>query len=54
MALSTKSKQRVSVVLNMTKVVFHWGFMPAVLYLGFAKGADVGMPPLSVMNLLWQ
>ncbi|XP_051174744.1 mitochondrial import receptor subunit TOM7 homolog [Leptopilina boulardi] len=54
MSLSPKAKQRVGAVLNVTKVVFHWGFMPAVLYLGFAKGADVGMPPLSVMNLLWQ
>lgn len=34
MTMTPKAKQRVAVVLNVAKVVFHWGFMPAVLYLG--------------------
>ncbi|XP_012255426.1 mitochondrial import receptor subunit TOM7 homolog [Athalia rosae] len=54
MSFSPQTKQKISIVVNVTKVVFHWGFIPAVLFLGFRKGADPGMPPLSVMNLLWQ
>ncbi|KAI4495874.1 hypothetical protein M0802_008280 [Mischocyttarus mexicanus] len=54
MALSPSTKQKIAIVLDVSKVVFHWGFIPTVLYLGFKKGADPGMPPLSLMNLLWQ
>ncbi|XP_063985643.1 mitochondrial import receptor subunit TOM7 homolog [Diachasmimorpha longicaudata] len=53
MALSPATKQKIAVVLEVTKTVFHWGFMPTVLYLGFKKGADPGLPPLTLMNLLW-
>ncbi|XP_033225683.1 mitochondrial import receptor subunit TOM7 homolog [Belonocnema kinseyi] len=53
MALAPTTKQKIGIVLSASKVVFHWGFIPMVLYLGFTKGADPGMPPLSVMNLLW-
>lgn len=34
MALSPQTKQKIAVVLDASKVVFHWGFIPAVLYLG--------------------
>ncbi|XP_076234933.1 translocase of outer membrane 7 [Calliopsis andreniformis] len=54
MSLSPNTKQKIAIVLDVSKVIFHWGFIPAVLFLGFRKGADPGMPPLSVMNLLWQ
>ncbi|XP_003702987.1 translocase of outer membrane 7 isoform X2 [Megachile rotundata] len=54
MALSPSTKQKIAIVLEVTKVVFHWGFIPAVLFLGFRKGADPGMPKLSILNLLWQ
>ncbi|NP_001155867.1 translocase of outer mitochondrial membrane 7 homolog isoform X1 [Nasonia vitripennis] len=54
MSLSPQTKQKISVVLNVSKTVFHWGFIPAVLYLGFRRGADPGMPELSFMHLLWQ
>ena len=29
------------------------GFMPSVLYLGFSKGSEPGMPPLSLASLFW-
>ncbi|XP_076756998.1 translocase of outer membrane 7 [Xylocopa sonorina] len=54
MAMNSSIKQKIAIVLNMSKVIFHWGFIPAILYLGFRKGADPGMPQLAIMNLLWQ
>ncbi|OXU20640.1 hypothetical protein TSAR_014391 [Trichomalopsis sarcophagae] len=35
MSLSPQTKQKISVVLNVSKTVFHWGFIPAVLYLAY-------------------
>lgn len=52
--MSPEAKRRLATVLALTKEVFHWGFIPTVLYLGFKKGADPGMPDLSVLSLLWQ
>jgi len=52
--MSPATKQRVTTVTNIAKTVFHWGFVPTLLYLGFKKGAEPGMPPLSVLSLLWQ
>ncbi|XP_029170439.1 mitochondrial import receptor subunit TOM7 homolog [Nylanderia fulva] len=54
MSLNPTTKQRIVIVMDVSKFVFQWGFIPAVLFLGFRKGADPGMPELSVMNLLWQ
>ncbi|XP_058818523.1 mitochondrial import receptor subunit TOM7 homolog [Topomyia yanbarensis] len=54
MALSPDAKERLSVVFEIVKTTFHWGFIPTVLYLGFRQGSEAGMPPLSVMSLLWQ
>ncbi|XP_055644679.1 mitochondrial import receptor subunit TOM7 homolog [Toxorhynchites rutilus septentrionalis] len=54
MNLSPGAKERLGVVFEVVKTTFHWGFVPAVLYLGFRKGSEAGMPPLSVMSLLWQ
>ncbi|XP_014223203.1 mitochondrial import receptor subunit TOM7 homolog [Trichogramma pretiosum] len=54
MTLSPKVKQKISVVLALSRTAFHWGFIPAVLYLGFRKGTDPGMPELSIFHLLWQ
>uniref|UniRef100_A0A0L8HFR1 Mitochondrial import receptor subunit TOM7 homolog n=1 Tax=Octopus bimaculoides TaxID=37653 RepID=A0A0L8HFR1_OCTBM len=52
--MSPEMKSRVSSVLWLAKTIFHVGFIPSVLYLGFKKGADEGMPELTVMSLLWQ
>ncbi|EDS42325.1 outer mitochondrial translocase subunit [Culex quinquefasciatus] len=54
MAMSPEVKERLEVVFEVVKTTFHWSFIPAVLYLGFRKGSEAGMPPLSVMSLLWQ
>lgn len=32
--LSEGAKQRLQIVVNLTKTVFHYGFIPTVLYLG--------------------
>ncbi|XP_023029942.1 translocase of outer membrane 7 [Leptinotarsa decemlineata] len=53
MALSEGTKQRLALVIDAAKTIFHYGFIPTVLYLGFQKGADPGMPEIHVTNLLW-
>ncbi|XP_056645121.1 mitochondrial import receptor subunit TOM7 homolog [Diorhabda sublineata] len=53
MVFSEDSKQRLSTVIDLAKTVFHYGFIPTVLYLGFKKGADPGMPEISVTNIFW-
>ena len=45
--------QRLNVLVNLGKTAFHIGFVPTILYLGFKKGADPGMPPLTFASLLW-
>lgn len=52
--LSPEMKNRVSSVIWLGKTIFHWGFIPTVIYLGFKKGADEGMPELTPLSLLWQ
>ncbi|XP_031630228.1 mitochondrial import receptor subunit TOM7 homolog [Contarinia nasturtii] len=54
MGLSPDAKERLGVVFGVVKFVFHVGFIPTVLYLGFKKGAEQGMPPLTPLSLLWQ
>jgi hypothetical protein len=34
MALSEQAKERLGMVFEVAKTVFHWGFIPTVLYLG--------------------
>lgn len=34
MQLSEQSKERLGMVFEVAKTVFHWGFIPTVLYLG--------------------
>lgn len=34
MGLSPDAKERLGVVFNIAKTVFHWTFIPAILYLG--------------------
>jgi len=34
MGLSPDAKERLGVVFEVAKTVFHWGFIPTVLYLG--------------------
>lgn len=34
MVLSEGAKQRLSMVIELTKTVFHYGYVPAIIYLG--------------------
>lgn len=34
MGLSETSKERLGMIFEVAKTVFHWGFIPGVLYLG--------------------
>ncbi|RNA08925.1 mitochondrial import receptor subunit TOM7 -like protein [Brachionus plicatilis] len=43
-------KKRLSNVLAFSRFVFHWGFIPFVIYLGFNTGADEGQPPLNLLH----
>ncbi|XP_044764195.1 mitochondrial import receptor subunit TOM7 homolog [Coccinella septempunctata] len=53
MVLSEGVKQRLSIVIELGKTVFHYGFIPTVLYLGFQKGSDPGAPEISLQSLFW-
>ncbi|XP_065167440.1 mitochondrial import receptor subunit TOM7 homolog isoform X1 [Atheta coriaria] len=50
---SEDTKERLSLVIDIGKTLFHYGFIPTVLYLGFKKGADQGMPEITLTSLLW-
>ena len=43
-------KKRLTNVLAVGRTVFHWGYMPFVIYLGFRQGADEGMPELNLLK----
>ncbi|MEM1349840.1 MAG: protein kinase, partial [Myxococcota bacterium] len=40
-------------IIEVGKTAFHWGFLPTILYLGFSKGSEPGMPELTLASLLW-
>ena len=48
-----ETQQRMRRVIWLAQTVFHWGFIPTVLYLGFSKGSEPGMPELTLASLLW-
>ncbi|KAH8235723.1 hypothetical protein KR032_006123 [Drosophila birchii] len=54
MELSEETKERLRAVLSAMERTVAWGFIPLVLFLGFKRGADPDMPPLTILNLLWQ
>ncbi|KAK6314117.1 hypothetical protein J4Q44_G00155760 [Coregonus suidteri] len=41
---SKETKQRLQTVFQAGQFVIRWGFIPTVLYLGFAQGGDPSMP----------
>ncbi|VDI79802.1 mitochondrial import receptor subunit TOM7 homolog [Mytilus galloprovincialis] len=51
--MSPEAKKRLSSVLKLVRVTFQYGFIPTVLYMGFKRGADEGMPPLELASILW-
>uniref|UniRef100_A0A8C1C722 Mitochondrial import receptor subunit TOM7 homolog n=1 Tax=Cyprinus carpio carpio TaxID=630221 RepID=A0A8C1C722_CYPCA len=48
--LSKESKQRLQQVFQCGQFILRWGFIPTVLYLGFKRGADPGMPEPTVLR----
>ncbi len=51
--MTPEAKNRLNRVFTVLKTGFHWGFLPTVLYLGFKRGAEPGMPELTLASLLW-
>ncbi|KAH8237687.1 hypothetical protein KR038_007997 [Drosophila bunnanda] len=54
MVLSEETKQRLRTVISAVEATVAWGFIPFVLILGFRRGADPEMPPLTLLSLFWQ
>uniref|UniRef100_A0A8C5D3T8 Mitochondrial import receptor subunit TOM7 homolog n=1 Tax=Gadus morhua TaxID=8049 RepID=A0A8C5D3T8_GADMO len=48
--LSKETKQRLQQVFQCGQFVIRWGFIPTVLYLGFQRGADPGMPEPTILR----
>ncbi|XP_077979172.1 mitochondrial import receptor subunit TOM7 homolog [Glandiceps talaboti] len=51
--MNPETKKRISTLWRATTTVFQWGYVPFILYLGFKRGADPGMPEPTVLSLLW-
>ena len=51
--LSQGSLERLNKIVDLGKTAFHYGFVPTILYLGFKKGAEPGMPELTLAHLFW-
>uniref|UniRef100_A0A2I2Y3Y7 Mitochondrial import receptor subunit TOM7 homolog n=1 Tax=Gorilla gorilla gorilla TaxID=9595 RepID=A0A2I2Y3Y7_GORGO len=54
--LSKEAKQRLQQLFKGGQFAIRWGFIPLVIYLGFKRGADPGMPEPTVLRycLLWR
>lgn len=46
-------KYRLGLVIDLLKMIFHYGFIPMVVYLGYKKGANKDMAPFTPMTILW-
>ncbi|KAM4871623.1 mitochondrial import receptor subunit TOM7 homolog [Thomomys bottae] len=51
--LSKEAKQRLQQLFKGGQFTIHWGFIPLIIYLGFQRGADLGMPEPTVLSLHW-
>jgi import receptor subunit TOM7 len=51
--ISGDASKRLTRIIGMLKTGFHWGYLPFILYLGFQRGAEPGMPQLTLASLLW-
>ncbi|XP_060229977.1 mitochondrial import receptor subunit TOM7 homolog isoform X1 [Meriones unguiculatus] len=49
--LSKEAKQRLQQLFKGGQFAIRWGFIPLVIYLGFTRGADPGMPEPSVLRV---
>ncbi|XP_050794742.1 mitochondrial import receptor subunit TOM7 homolog [Gopherus flavomarginatus] len=50
--LSKEAKQRLQQLFKGGQFAIRWGFIPVVLYLGFKRGADPGMPEPTILSVL--
>nr|KAF6338612.1 translocase of outer mitochondrial membrane 7 [Pipistrellus kuhlii] len=50
--LSKEAKQRLQQLFKGGQFAIRWGFIPLVIYLGFKRGADPGMPEPTVLRAL--
>ncbi|KAK6491371.1 mitochondrial import receptor subunit TOM7-like protein [Huso huso] len=48
--LSKETKQRLQQVFQCGQFAIRWGFIPTILYLGFRRGADPGLPEPTVLR----
>ncbi|CAM5111993.1 unnamed protein product [Natator depressus] len=49
--LSKEAKLRLQQLFKGGQFAIRWGFIPVVLYLGFKRGADPGMPEPTVLRV---
>ncbi|XP_074223469.1 mitochondrial import receptor subunit TOM7 homolog isoform X2 [Camelus bactrianus] len=50
--LSKEAKQRLQQLFKGGQFAIRWGFIPLVIYLGFKRGADPGMPEPTILSEL--
>ncbi|KAM8967099.1 mitochondrial import receptor subunit TOM7 homolog [Pelodytes ibericus] len=48
--VSKETKLRLQKVFKCGQFTIRWGFVPLVLYLGFKRGADPGMPEPTIFR----
>lgn len=51
--LSKEAKDRLEIVIEVTKKLFHVGYIPFVIYCGWQLGPDAGCGPFHLTHLLW-
>uniref|UniRef100_A0A8D2J8Y9 Mitochondrial import receptor subunit TOM7 homolog n=1 Tax=Varanus komodoensis TaxID=61221 RepID=A0A8D2J8Y9_VARKO len=51
--LSKEAKQRLQHLFKGGQFAIRWGFIPVVLYLGFKRGADPGMPAPTLLRYVF-
>ncbi|KAH7639589.1 translocase of outer membrane 7 [Dermatophagoides farinae] len=49
----TGARARLNNVLKVCRVVYQYGFIPYVIYLGIKKGSDPGLPEITLRSVLW-
>ncbi|XP_067864964.1 mitochondrial import receptor subunit TOM7 homolog isoform X1 [Heterodontus francisci] len=49
--MSKETKQRLQQVFRLGQFAIRWGFIPTILYLGFRRGGDPGMPEPNLLSM---
>lgn len=50
---SKQVKEYIEFSMELMRKMFHFGFVPFVVYMGWKFGPDVGCPPFHLTHLLW-